>query len=273
MIAFFQWVADLPDQLAWGLFFLIALIMAIVPFIGEIVNWFWVVLSGQKADLKDFSYRIIPNGRVENSAQLEWYITNSESPVLLKGMSLLLCWHVTGARRIALYKWSTHSHQWTLQHRNCRGNAKLIVLEGGDNRYKIKVYFPFRKPKELELSIPASDVKVLRTFNLSNEDHFGQSKWRWNRFNFANLALGSRRFSVEKLPTIRVSGFAKFYSDVSRLYHRLSRLNSVGIHYSGLENKGNRVESQLLVKTYRFNPNRYNQAIQEFEKKNENIIN
>jgi hypothetical protein len=160
-----------------------------------------------------------------------------------------------------------------LQHKKCKGNTKYIVLEEGDNRYKVKAFFPFRKSKEMELCIAASEVKVLRTFNLSNEIQFGQSRWWWNRVNFAHFALGLRRFSLDMLPKIRVKAIPRIYSSFYRYYQMLSKLNSKGIQYSGIENRGNRIEKQLLVKTYRFHPSRYNLAIQEFKKNKENIIN
>jgi hypothetical protein len=264
MEGFFNWIASLEPEFAWGLFMLVCLFMVILPYSSQIKKWFWMLFSGEPTEIRDFSFRIIPEYYIGEHGLHEYYVLNSERPIYYKGMSLLLCWDTRGALNTKLYKMvGSEQDKWTVLHKNPKGNVKVIVLEEGLNSYKLEISFPRRKTIEKIISIQAQPIRKLDTFNLSHDDFFGQRDFELNTTRISDTTYRGKRFTLERVQKLRNWNLKRIYSKYKRAYARTPRLFFKSPVTEQKIKINQTINEQRIVQTYRFNPAGYNDAIRE----------
>ena len=69
MINFFKWINNLDPLQAWGLFVLVAIILALIPYMGYFLSFLRIKFSNQKLEVLDFSWRLIPDQLFEKSKE------------------------------------------------------------------------------------------------------------------------------------------------------------------------------------------------------------
>jgi hypothetical protein len=254
MIEFFQWIASLEPPLAWGLFVILAGIMAVVPFAGRWLKALKIKFANEQAEILDFSWRIIPEIKMSSNYDKQYYITNSESPVLYEGMIVLICWHVTGAYRIDVEPLG----------RDLKGNNARVVIKKGKNRYLLTAHTWKGKLKR-ELELPSQPVRTLQTFNISHEDHFGQPHSELATTEIASTRYKGFLFSRFGLQKLKAVLLKRIYSGKNRVYAATGRIE----YATGLneEKKATQsfLESQSIIKTYTFKPGAYNRALEDYK--------
>jgi hypothetical protein len=268
---FFKWVASLKPEYAWGLFLLLCLFMLILPFAALIKKWFWIIFSGEPTEIRDFSYRIIPERYAGEYGMSMFYVTNSEKPVYFKGMRMLICWDTRGAIRTDLYKLAgSHGNQWELLHKNLKGNIKVILLDEGINSYKLVITSPKIKKIEQVLVLEVGQIKKLDTFNLSGDDFFGQRTYDLHTARLSEATYTGKRFSLLGINKLLTWNFNRFYTSNKRSYARTLRLFYLSPSTPHKEKIRKTITAQKIVQSYRFNPAAYNQAVDEHNSKNTN---
>jgi len=252
MINFFKWINNLDSLQAWGLFVLVAIILALIPYMGYVLSFLRIKFSNQKLEILDFSWRLIPDQLFEKSKERSLYYSSVGAPVLYEGMVILLTWKVVGAYRIDVNPLGSR----------LKGNSARVVIKKGDNLFTLVAYSPTGKITH-DVIIKANDVRTLKTFNISNEKHFGQDKNELLVAKIASLKYNGLRYSMLSLSKLRKYFFSSIIYKSKRIEPNTRKISFQTNLKS--EKKGIQIfiESQKLLKTYRFKPSAYNQAISE----------
>ena len=262
MIEFFQWIDSLPDEMAWLLLASIAFVMAIFPFLGTIWRAIYVLFSNEKTGVHDFSWRFIPNRKMDDDGERTLYVTPSERPVIYEGMVIMLTWHVGGAFRTDVLPVK----------KRMKGNVAFVPVRKGRNVFTLVAY-TWRGKIRKELVIEAASVRNLCTLNLSKETFFGQQPQQLTSTRWSARRFGGKLYSRSPLPQL--------HSVITRgLWHAVRQLKPISTasltYEAALKEERSevlkRAEDQVLVKTYTFNPKPYNQAIHELKQEQQEII-
>jgi hypothetical protein len=236
---FFKWIGSLETELQWILFISVALLMALFPYIGFIGRYVYLWLSNTKPQIVDFSWRLVPDLKIGQIADSNYYLTKSEKPLLFDGMVLMLNWHVTGAYRIDIFPLG----------QNIKGNCAYLSLRPGNNIFTLTAHTI--KGKLIgELSIDSDELRKLATFNISREKHFGQPNSELLTQKLSEFKILNRKFSdsVDTKPLAVVDTKRMFYINIFA-NHKYSE-----VHLGRF---------RKLSKIYTFKPQDYQQAINE----------
>jgi hypothetical protein len=252
MIEFFKWINRLDSLQAWGFFVLVAMVLAIIPFMGYIISYLRIKFSNQKLEIVDFSWRLIPDQLFEKSDERSLYFSSVGAPVLYEGMVILLTWKVIGAHRIDVHPLGS----------KLKGNSARVVIKKGDNLFTLFAYAPSGKISH-DVIIKANEVRTLKTFNISNEKHFGQDENELLVSKIASLKYNGLRYSLLRQNNLR----KYFFSSIIYKFKKNEPSNRSILFQTTLKNEKKAtqifIESQKLLKTYIFKPSAYNQAISE----------
>ncbi len=252
MIEFFQWINSLDSLQAWGLFSLLAFILALIPFMGYILSYLRIKFSNQKLEIFDFSWRLIPDQLFEKSEESSLYYSSIGASVLYEGMVVLLTWKVVGAYRIDINPIGNR----------LKGNSARVVIKKGDNLFTLVAYSPDGKMSQ-DILIEACGVRTLKTFNISKEKHFGQDNNELIVTKIATARYSGLRYSLLRITQLRTYIIPSFFHKSARIQpinHSIEFQTKLSSEKKDVQLF---LESQKLVKTYRFKPGAYNQAILE----------
>lgn len=252
MIEFFKWINSLDSLQACGFFVLAAIILALIPFMGFILSYLRIKFSNQKLEIVDFSWRLIPDKLFEKSDERSLYFSSVGATVLYEGMVVLLTWKVIGAYRIDVKPLGSR----------LKGNSARVVIKKGDNLFTLVAYAPKGKIS-YDVIIKANEVRTLKTFNISKEKHFAQDENELLVAKIALLKYGGLKYSLLRLSNLR----EYFFSSIIYKSKKIDPSNRRILFQTKLESEKKAtqlfIESQKLLKTYRFKPSAYNQAISE----------
>lgn len=255
MTEFFKWIASLEPPQTWGLFILIAGIMAFIPYAGYFFKALKIKFSNEKTEIVDFSWRLIPDLKLGSILDKQYYITNSENPFLYEGMVVLICWRVTGAYRIDVEPLG----------RDLKGNNARVVIKKGMNRY-VLIAHTWNGKLRRELDLSSHPIKTLQTFNLSREDHFHQPHDDLLTTPISQTRYKGTLFSTQKIKKLKLLLLKRIFSGMRRSYAGTKQI----AYQTGLNKEKEAVrsfvESQSLIKTYTFKPGVYNRALEEIKR-------
>lgn len=252
MIEFFKWIDNLDSLQAWGLFLLVLIILALIPFFEYILLYLRIKFSNQKLEIVDFSWRLIPDQLFENSKEKSLFYSSVGAPVLYEGMVILLTWKVDAAYRIDIKPLGSR----------LKGNSARAVIKKGDNLFTLVAYSPAGKMSQ-DILIEANGIRSLKTLNISKEKHFGQ-----DNSDLFVTKITTAKYSGLGYSLLRIKQFRTYI--FPSLIHKSARIEPVNqpIKFqtkliSEKKDVQFYLESQKLVKTYKFKPSAYNQAISE----------
>jgi hypothetical protein len=252
MIDFFTWFGSLDPLAAWGIGVLLALILAIIPYFGLIKTYLRIKFSNQTPEIVEFSWRLIPDQLVGKTFDSSLYFSSQGATMLYEGMVILLTWKVIGTYSVDLEPLGT----------GLKGNSVYVVIKRGNNQFTLIAHTPKGKLSQ-EIVIRADAIKILKTFNLSKEKHFGQDNDKLETF-----PISSSKYRGWKYTEMKWRQLPKIF--FSRIFYKETRFkpNNSKLVYDSpfkLEKQTIKVfiEGQPLIKTYQFKPGKYNQAINE----------
>jgi hypothetical protein len=259
MKEFFEWIASLETEQAWLLFVCIALIMAIIPFLPTIIRILRILFSNEAPSIKDFSWRFIPDMKITDVKDMQFYVIKSENPVVYEGMVIMLNWFVEGSYRVDIQPLG----------KNLKGNSGFVVLNSEQCRF-VLVAHTLKGKITAELLFDPAKIRKINTLNLSKEDMFGQQE--------QELSTGRYYYNENNfLSAKRKALFGRILDEEGRLYAaakiKLSKFNRM--YFSNKQDKrelNSYVNSTLKGGTFKFNPKSYNYAIDEYKKNNKKII-
>ena len=252
MIEFFTWFGSLDPLAAWGIGLLLALILAIIPYFGLIKTYLRIKFSNQTPEIVEFSWRLIPDQLVGKTFDSSLYFSSQGATMLYEGMVILLTWKVIGAYSVDLEPLGT----------GLKGNSVYVVIKRGNNQFTLVANTPNGKLSK-EIVIRADAIKTLKTFNLSKEKHFGQDYDKLETF-----PLSSSRYNGWKYSEMKFRQLPKLL--FSRFFYRESQkkvINAKLVYETAFKDEKEAIkvfiEGQPLIKTYRFKPGKYNEAIND----------
>lgn len=260
MIQFFEWIATLNPNQAWGLFALICSAMAFAPYAKVTFKWLRLLFSNQEPEIIDFSWRVSKDHFLLNTRGKKYYLNASKQNFILEGGKLLLNWHVRGAYRIDVQPIG----------KKLKGNTAVISAKRSQNCFKLIAYTTKGK-LERELQIDPMLFRDLATLNLSQEEQFKQNKQARKTISFtsANTLLGRYRSDkIGMLPHLRTSILS---ADTRRL-HYPKQISQMKVWYD------RKIWKAAQSRYFRannfhgvaFNPSKYNTAMKSNE--NEKLI-
>jgi hypothetical protein len=251
----FDWLSTLNSSLLSLIAVIAAAIMFLIPFMDQLKSIFWIIISNKKAEIVDFSWRLIPDSKIGEIAEKKFYLLKSEYPIIYEGMIILINWQVIGAYRIDIKPLGE----------NLKGNAAKVVLSSEKYHYTLIAHTLKGKLKK-ELTIDSIKILKLKTFNISKELLYGQSNHilktkklvnynsfeKFTYFFFRKLAYLSERVYFKR---------NSLHMNVKRLYFNTTLKEDK----SKLRNT---LTHSFKNKHFIFNPKAYNEAISDFEKNN-----
>jgi hypothetical protein len=253
----FDWLSTLNSSLLSIIAVIAALIMFLIPFMDQITSIFWIIVSNKKAEIVDFSWRLIPDLNIGERAEKKFYLLKTEHPIIYEGMIILINWQVIGAYRIDIKPLG----------KNLKGNAAKVVLSSEKCHYTLIAHTLKGKLKK-ELTIDSIKILKLKTFNISKELLYGQS----NHILKTKELVNNNYNSFEKFTYLF---FRKLTYLSERVYFKRNSLhmNVKRLYFNTTlkEDKSklrNTLTHSLKNKHFIFNPKAYNEAINDFEKNN-----
>ena len=184
----FDWLSTLNSSLLSIIAVIAALIMFLIPFMDQITSIFWIIITKKKAEIVDFSWRLIPDLNIGERAEKKFYLLKTEHPIIYEGMIILINWQVIGAYRIDIKPLG----------KNLKGNAAKVVLSSEKCHYTLIAHTLKGKLKK-ELTIDSIKILKLKTFNISKELLYGQSNHNLktkklinNNYNYHVLSINNK---------------------------------------------------------------------------------
>lgn len=260
IVAFFNWVASLPPQQAWGLFLILCIIMAFVPYAGVTFRYLSVLFQHEKPEILDFSWRLAEDQLLQKNQDKSIYLNASNQGFILEGSKILINWNVKGAYRIDVLPIG----------KKLKGNTAIIAAHLVSNGFTL-VAHTWKGKITQKLVINPALYRQLNTLNLSNEDHFLQSNTQRNTtaFSSANVLRGkysSNRLS--KLPLIKTTQLKQKQKRLN--YNRQIRFLHAWMDRGIWKKAQSRFFKEHILHASVFHPSRYSDALNLNE--NEKLI-
>lgn len=253
----FDWLYTLNSSLLSIIAVIAALIMFLIPFMDQITSIFWIIISNKKAEIVDFSWRLIPDLNIGERAEKKFYFLKTEYPIIYEGMIILINWQVIGAYRIDIKPLG----------KNLKGNTAKVVLSSERCHYTL-IAHTFKGKLKKELTIDSIKILKLKTFNISKELLYGQS----NHILKTKELVNNNYNSFEKFTYLF---FRKLTYLSERVYFKRKsiRMNVKRLYFStnlkeDKSNLRNILTHSFKNKHFIFNTKAYNEAISDFEKNN-----
>jgi len=252
MIEFFTWFGSLDPLAAWGIGVLVALLMALIPYWGLMQTYLRIKFSNQAPEILEFSWRLIPDQLVGKTFDSSLYFSSQGATMLYEGMVIMLAWKVIGAYSVDVEPLGN----------GLKGNSAYVSIKRGNNHYTLVAHTPNGKLSQ-EILIKADAINKLKTFNLSKEKHFGQENNELEIFPLSSSRYNGWKYSEMKFRQLPKLLFSRFFYRESQ--KKIS--NAKLVYETAFKDEKQTikviVEGQSLLKTYRFKPSAYNQAINE----------
>jgi len=252
-----EWLSTVNPNLLWLCFFLCAFIMALVPFYGKLKKILLFKFSNIKPEIKDFTWRLAPDHLLFKWKGKTYYLQSQGKEFILEGGSILLSWDVTGAYQIDISGVGT----------NLKGNTASIRASKHHNTFELIAHTSSGKLTQT-LNLDPKLFRDLGTLNLSKEENFNQ---RFNELKTEKLTQLSwmngkyQQGKLTNLPRIKV----KTLLPKIKRYSFTNLLNQNNLA-NPLHKQKNRINIYIrqnkIVKTYRFTPKKYNDALNSVKK-------
>lgn len=253
----FDWLSTLNSSLLSLIAVIVSAIMFLIPFMDQLKSIFWIIISNKKAEIVDFSWRLIPDSKIGEISEKKFYLLKSEYPIIYEGMIILINWQVIGAYRIDIKPMG----------KNLKGNAAKVVLNRETCHYTLIAYTLKGKLKK-ELTIDSFNILKLKTFNISKELLYGQS----NHILKTKELVNNNYNSFEKFKYLF---FRKLTYLSERVYFKRNslHLNLKRLYFNTTLKEDKSKLRNTLTHSFKnkhiiFNPKAYNEAISDFEKNN-----
>lgn len=260
MIQFFEWIATLNPNQAWGLFALICALMAFVPYAKVSFSFLRLLFSNQKPEINDFTWRVSEDHYLLKSKGKRYYLNASKQNFILEGGKLLLNWQVTGAYRIDVLPIG----------KKLKGNTAVIAAKRSQNHFKLIAYTT-KGRLEKELIINPELFRDLATVNLSREDQFKQHSHVSKTIAYTDANILHGRYSSSKLGNLSKFRTHTLRSHTQRINYlkRISTLHVLGDRniWKAAQCRFFRLKKNPIVA---FHPLKYKQALESY--KNEELI-
>ena len=188
MTQLFHTIEGMSETSIGAIICVVSLIFLIIPFLSEIQKAFRALLSNKVPEIRDFSWRLIPNPKLSGDENRALYLSSGEPVHFIQGTSLLLNWDVQGAFRIDLHPIK----------KRIQGNTALVSIHKGNMHFKL-VAFTWRGKIVKELTIPSDALYALQSLNLSRDASFGQPAKEWTVPAMSNAPKWSAQISKKVL--------------------------------------------------------------------------
>jgi hypothetical protein len=260
IVKFFEWVASLPPQKAWGLFVLVCTIMAFVPYARISFLYLRILFGNQKPGIIDFSWRLAQDHFIFSLKGKRYYLNASRQNFILEGGKLILNWTVQGAYRVDVLPIGT----------KMKGNTAVISASKSNRKFTLIAYTTKGKLTK-EISIEASLFRHLSTLNLSRENKFNQAGQQLNTTSFSSSSVMMGKYKqgqLKKLPFILTDGLKSKTKRIN--YNR--QIDSMHLWFDRklFITAQNRFNKKNNYQRVAFRPNRFNASLEL--NKNENLI-
>lgn len=168
MMQLFHTIEGMSETSIGAIICAVSLIFLLIPFLSIIQKAFRALLSNEAPEIRDFSWRLIPNPKLSDEENRTLYLSSGEPVNFIQGTSLMLNWDVRGSFRIDLHPIK----------KRIQGNTALVPIHKGTMQFKL-VAFTWRGKFVEELTIPSNALHALQSLNLSEDGSFGQPAHEW----------------------------------------------------------------------------------------------
>jgi hypothetical protein len=262
MTSFFQWINELTPSQAWSIFGLCCFLLAILPYLHIIKRVLIIFLTNESTGIMDFSWRMAPSHLLVNNNGIKYYINSDETQFILEGGKIILNWDVKGAYRIDIVGLG----------KNVKGNTAHVIVRKNNLSYLLIAYTTKGKLYQ-QLEIDQSLIRNLNTFNISKEVHFNQSNFIHKTFSYASSEYKGLEYVKQKLPKSEGTNLfltkkmLKKFIPGSMLAFKTNKLFGFAKNINSEKNNlDKRIANQSMSKLYKFNPEKYNEAIYNYNK-------
>lgn len=170
MMEVFNYFESVSKATAWAVFSAVVLLFVLIP-IGPLMGRaIRVFLSKEQPEIRDFSWRRIPNYKLAEDENRTLYLQSEKDSQCLQGTRLMLNWEVIGAFRVDILPIK----------KRISGNAALVTVQPFNRHFKLIAY-TWKGKLSKELIIPSNAVFALNSMNLSHDASFGQTATSWSK--------------------------------------------------------------------------------------------
>lgn len=247
MNEFLTWFGDQKPAFLWTIFILSSIVLTLVPFYSRILKYLLVHLSNVKPQIVDFSWRLSPDTKIAESDIRAFYLSRSVTPILFKGMSIQLCWHVEGAFRIDVHP---------IGH-NLVGNFLSVVLQKGDNNFRLVAHTP-KGLLTKEISIHSADIRTIQTATYGTDNSFDQPRVRVGSDQLSAHPVLNHPFSGDGVANLKKVIVSKQVGNTREMVPDTSSLSYLGRFQALSKSIANR-----KTFTYTFQPHAYFSSLNE----------
>jgi hypothetical protein len=255
MIQFFEWIASLNPQQAWGLFILVCAAMAYAPYAGLSFRWLRLLFSNQKPEILDFSWRVSQDHFLMTSKDKTYYLNAANQNFILEGGKLILNWYVKGAYRIDVLPIG----------KKLKGNTAVIAARRKQNEYHLIAY-TIKGKLEKKLVIDPRLFRELSTLNVSKEEQFNQKVQQRKTISFTTARTLRGRYARHQLGSLPHIGTKTLLTTTRRMNYP-KQISLMKAWYERLVWKT--AQSRYFRANHfhgvAFHPNRYNAAMRNTE--------
>jgi hypothetical protein len=260
MIQFFEWIASLNTQQAWGFFVLVCAAMAYAPYAGLSFRWIKLLISNEKPEILDFSWRVSSDHYLMSAKDKKYYLNAANQNFILEGGKLILNWHVKGAYRIDVLPVG----------KKLKGNTAVIAARRQQNEFKLIAYTTKGK-LEKKLVLDLRLFRDLSTLNISKEDQFNQTAYKRNTTAFTTARTLHGRYAKQHLGALPFIGT----KTLRNATHRMNYPKQISLMKAWYDREIWKAAQSRYFKSNHFHgvafhPDRYNAAMRNSE--NEKLI-
>lgn len=248
MEALFKWMSELDLTEAVKLFFILSVILALIPYSDIIKVFFRQLILRKELKIHFFEFSAAQNvfaGKDEKGNDLFIDIPNDD--IFIVGQKIKLYWKVEGAYRVDIDPIG----------KKLKGNCAHSLINLNSINYVLTAYGFWGKKESLEISIPEDRIYYLDTTQLSHySDHI-----------IRPVPLISTNRVTDNYPKVKSFSNSKLRNTKSWGRGNLLGLNTATIHTKNIVHPNpkkqllyKRLDVARILKTYNFSTKKYQDA-------------
>lgn len=162
MINFFEWLSEFSLREGILYFFLLSLVLAIMPYTSVIMLFLRHIVHSKELKILHFEYSVAPQQYIGKDKEgRDIYIEVKGRDILINGTRMFLVWQVEGAYRIDLHPIK----------KNIKGNATVLLIDRTRTEFTLEAYGFGGKRIRAHIQLPIDHIYNLDVSEISSYHH------------------------------------------------------------------------------------------------------
>jgi hypothetical protein len=191
MESIFKWMSDLGTAEGMKYFFILAAVLALIPYSQIISKFLKQIVLKKKFQIHFFEYSIDQNIYVgEDEKGRAIYLDLPEDDIFINGTKLKLYWKIDGAYRIDIHPVG----------KKLKGNCAEVLINANASKYVLTAYGFWNKKLFAEIELPTDKIYHLDTTKISTySNHIIRHNPRINTLPITESLISTKSYSQKGL--------------------------------------------------------------------------